>query len=388
MKKTTTALTIAAAIASVFAMPALSHAATIYYDTNGTTAGTGTGATDWNSGNAIWSVNDPTGSSATVAWPASGTGNLDGSDVVFSAGTNAPTTYNINPAGSKIANSITVNEGIINLKVLGGSAVTRTILGGGITVSASTAGQSPTGFNANVGTAAPFTVILGASQSWTNNDATAPFSVGVAITGNATAGNTNTLTTTNHSSTSMIISSAITDGTAGGKVALTNSLGNLTLSGANTYSGGTSVLAGSLLLDNGGSLAHSNIVISGGSLAGGPDGTGGALTDNITNDLAEEILLSNAGTLNLAALNLTVTPTGTQTLPEYILANAPVGSANILGTSFASTNLPAGWSINYAGTAANPNAIVLIAAAATPEPASFAVLTLGAATLLTRRRKA
>ena len=68
MKKTTTALTIAAAIASLFAMPALSHAAVMYFDTNGATAGSTNSPTQqtWNSAATDW-TNDSTGATATVA---------------------------------------------------------------------------------------------------------------------------------------------------------------------------------------------------------------------------------------------------------------------------------------------------------------------------------
>jgi fibronectin-binding autotransporter adhesin len=382
MKKT--ALTLAAAVA--LAMPALAaHAAVMYFDTNGATDGStnSTAQQTWNTAATDWTL-DSTGNTATSTY-------VDGSDAVFSAGSNAVSAFTVSTAGSKIANSITIEEGTLTFTP-STTPPTRTIGPGGITL-APTANGTLT-FNDNNG---GLTFILSASQSWTNNHASANFNVTNnagrnKIFGNAAAGNTFTLTAAANGAGNVSIAAPITDGTAGGNVAFTansTGTGNVILSGANTYSGGTSLSAGNLLLDNGGSLAHANLLISGGTFAGGLNGTGGSITDNITNDSPEQILLSNTGTLDLTHLNLTVLPTGTQSLTEYPLTNAAVGSPNILGTSFASVNLPANWSINYTGTPTNPNAIVLIAGTAVvPEPASLALLALGAATMLTRRRKA
>ena len=374
--------TTALAAAIALALPALftpsAHAAIMYFDTNGHRRSTNsTTQQTWNSTATDWTT-DPTGASATGIW-------VDGSDAVFSAGTNVTSAFNVSTAGNKVANSITIVNGTITF-LPSTTAPNRTIGAGGITLAATASGNLT--FNdLNGGD----TLILSASQAWTNNHATAGFLVTNAnnkfkITSTAPAATTYTLTAAANGAGNVSLAAPISDGTFGGNVAFaanSSGAGNVVLSGINTYSGGTSLLAGNLLLDNGGSLAHANINISGGAFAGGPNGTGGAITDNITNDTAELISLSGTGTLNLTNLNLTVLPTGTQSLPEYILANAPVGSANILGTAFATTNLPAGWSINYTGTPTNPNAIVLVAAPQPPEPASLAVLTL-AATLLTR----
>ncbi|MGN6370038.1 MAG: PEP-CTERM sorting domain-containing protein [Phycisphaerae bacterium] len=378
------ALALATTLASLFALPSPSHAATLYFDTNGTTDGStnSTSQQTWNSSATDWST-DSTGNSPTSTY-------IDGSDAVFSAGSNAVSAFTVSTAGSKIANSITIEEGTLTFTP-STTPPTRTIGPGGITLAPTASGTLT--FNDNNG---GLTMILSASQPWTNNHASANFNVTNnagknKILGNATAGNTFTLTASANGSGNLSIAAPISDGTAGGNVAFnanSSGTGNVILSGNNTFSGTTSLSAGNLLLDNGGSLAHANILISGGTLAGGPNGTGGSITDNITNDSPEQILLSNSGTLDLTHLNLTVNATGTQSQSEYILANAPINSPNILGTSFASVNLPANWSINYTGTPTNPNAIVLIAGAAVPEPASLTLLALGASAMLTRRRKA
>jgi autotransporter-associated beta strand protein len=364
------------------------NAATIYFDTNGATAGTtnSTAQQTWNTAQVAWST-DPTGSIATTPW-------VDGSDAVFSAQdpagvNNAVLAFNVSTGGAKTANSITVQNGTITF-LPSATPPTRAIGAGGITL-ASTANGNVTFSNANGGD----TLIINASQPWTDNHATAAINVNCPVKGNAASG-TATLTAAANGAGDVLLAGAITDGTAGGNLALSTAstgTGRVNVQGADTYSGGTTVSSGAMLLDNGGSLAHSNITITGGSFAGGTTTnatsgiTGGSITDNITNDLGELIALSGTGTLDLTHLNLNVALTGTQTQAEYVLSNADVGSPRITGSAFASTNLPAGWTIDYSGTTANPGDIVLVAGAPAPEPASLGLLGLGAVALIRRRSR-
>lgn len=163
-----------------------------------------------------------------------------------------------------------------------------------------------------------------------------------------------------------------------------NSPTQVTMTAVNTYTGLTWVsTAGLLTLDNGGSLATSNILIDKtGKLEGGTTGERGTINYLIDGSDFIAIQIADTGVLDLTNLKLNISAVA-PTLSEYVIADKPVGSANILGTEFFSVSgLEPGWLIDYDGTAANPNAIVLVV----PEPASLASLALGGLLLLRRRR--
>ncbi len=371
------------------AAPRGASGAIVYYDTNGATAGTGN-ATDWNSGNSNWTT-DATGSSATTTYP-------DPSDAVFSAGTNAPATYSINLGGSKTASSLTVNQSAITFQVLGAGSVTRTIGAGGILLQTGAGATNAVGalnFNSPTG-AGNESIVLSASQTWTNNASpttavsfnplnTTPGTHGVmTVNGNAAAGIITTVTLAGSADGAYNFAVVVGDGAVGGKLAISTGKNTNFTNVASTFSGALAITGGTTTVDNGGGLGHSNITITGGTLAGGTTGAGGSITDNISNDSAELIALSGAGVIDLTNLHLNLNVAGTQTQAEYVLANAAVGSSNVTGSAFAGVNLPTGWSVDYDGTAAHPGDIVLVAPV--PEPASFGMVSIAAAGLLRRRR--
>ena len=163
-------------------------------------------------------------------------------------------------------------------------------------------------------------------------------------------------------------------------------ISSLTLTGTNSYSGRTYVNAGILQLDNGGSLASSNITITGGTLSAGTTGVGGAIYFNLSGDAADQINISSVGGLDLTNLNFNLVFNGMQTQSEYVLADKAVGSSYVSGTQFANTSgLGGAWYIDYDGTTAHPGDIVLVTV---PEPAAFAVMAMAATGLLLRRRRA
>jgi len=80
-------------------------------------------------------------------------------------------------------------------------------------------------------------------------------------TGTATAGNTNTLTVGTLSATAGgILGGTISDGIAGGKLALTQTKGILTLTTNNTYSGNTTINGSTLLLTDVGSISNTAVI--------------------------------------------------------------------------------------------------------------------------------
>jgi autotransporter-associated beta strand protein len=110
----------------------------------------------------------------------------------------------------------------------------------------------------------------GAAYSFTSGatDNTKLLNFGGAISGVATTGNTTTLTLDGGNTGANTISGAIGDGGAGGKLALTkDGDGTWVLSVANTYSGGTTVSKGTLLLTN------ANALLAGSDLTIGASGT-------------------------------------------------------------------------------------------------------------------
>ncbi len=134
----------------------------------------------------------------------------------------------------------------------------------------------------------------------------------------------------NSTNASGTFAGTLQDGTGGGTLALTKAgTGTLTLTGANTYTGATTVSFGTLAL-LGGSLASAVTVSSGASLA---FTLGSPTTSTSTFDLS-------AGTIKIA---------GTPTLPSYPLITS---SAGIIGTPTLDTTI-AGYTLQVSGNALN-----------------------------------
>ncbi|OYV06758.1 MAG: hypothetical protein CFE26_04595, partial [Verrucomicrobiales bacterium VVV1] len=109
------AFPLAGAIASLLAVP--THAASLYWDIDDTTAGAGGGnapAGAWTTGGTTWS-SSPNGS---VATPAATTASTD--DLFFSAGINATGAYTIDLTSAQDANSLTFQDGTATISGAGG----------------------------------------------------------------------------------------------------------------------------------------------------------------------------------------------------------------------------------------------------------------------------
>ena len=202
---------------STSAVPS-AEAAALYWDSNGATPGAGATPTGTWGTSAFWST-DPTGSVATMAY-------VSGSDVFFSAGTDAVNPYTVTLASgtTQTANSITFDSpGPATIS--GATGTSLQIAGGGITT------------NSNATINAP--VALTANQNW-EVDSNEKLTFGGTITGAFTLAKTGvgTLSINSANSADTYSSLAVSAGTLSVDGTLQNVL---------VYNKATSVAAGATL---------------------------------------------------------------------------------------------------------------------------------------------
>jgi len=253
-------------------------------------------------GNSNWGGYNP--SPVVTNWSDS-TGTVDAgqmpsatSDVIFSAaqsGNGSNGTSGASLAGQAITanldqafsiNSLTVNStpGVVTV---GGTGALTLVAGG--SVSGGQGYSAGTGIVMNTG-AVGLTisttggVVVGANQSWTNNSSgTLSVSSGVTATGSGA-----TLTLANTSSGGTTLGGAIANG-SGGTLALTvnnSGSGVTTIGGADTYTGATTISAGTVTLN--------------GSLSGTAISNAGAFNESSSGALLGASSFTNTGTATLA----------------------------------------------------------------------------------------
>ncbi|NLE39256.1 MAG: PEP-CTERM sorting domain-containing protein, partial [Pirellulaceae bacterium] len=150
-------------------------------------------------------------------------------------------------------------------------------------------------------------------------------------------------------------------------------LGTLTLAGANTYTGPTSVEAGGLDID--GSITSDVAVAAAASLSGtgtidGNVGLDGVLAVAFNSDADTIDKLAVTGNLDLTEATISFSDLGVGELDLGAGAYVFATYGTLVGRPVASLGVPAGWTIDYAHGEAR-NAIALVAV---PEPATLALL--------------
>ncbi len=125
------------------------------------------------------------------------------------------------------------------------------------------------------------------------------------VTGTAGTGATNVLTQGSASSAAgFALSGAIADGSNGGRVALAQSKGTLTLAGSSTYSGGTAVNGGGTLRLG----AHDALPVGGAVTLGGTNGVGNGVGHLALGDFSQTIDSLTAVSVGATYNTVTVAP--------------------------------------------------------------------------------
>lgn len=285
-----------------------------------------TGSADGVTSTAIASTNGST-VNTTTSWNST----TSSSNVNFTASLSA--------LGSKTINALRLSHGVSNLSAGFTSDATVTVNSGGVIAGGAT---------------------------------------GHAISGgNLTSGLSSGELFVHASSNPVTLSSKVIDNGATPTILVKAGKSNLVLSGANTFTGGTIIDAGTLQLD--GTLATADIRLESGSLTGS-----GTITYNLAGNDADLITIAG-GVLDIGGLTLNLHITGSQTASEYVIADRAEVTSYIAGAQFFDVlNKPSDWTIEYNGTTNNPGKIVLVTAV--PEPSSVAALGLAGIGLLRRRR--
>lgn len=305
----------------------------------------------------LWDNGANGGSSATGDWATAVNWNPDvpatGDDILFdNTFVSVDQTVNVGTGTTRTIRSIqidapfsyTLNNGTLNFDDVGlpgflGIAVTQTN------------GVSATGNTINSAiTASANTTIRNATTS------------ALTLTGNiANGGNTLTFDGAGNTTASGVISGS------GGLVK--DQTGNLTLSNTNTYSGGSTVLGGTITVDNNSALGTGDVTLNGGGLAGTGSrtiantvtlaGDGGianlTLSNKITQNGGDHTLTLDGGTLaavdlsnNATNRTLTANVTGDSSITG-IIANGGTSTASGLTKTGAATLTLSGAN-TYTGT--------------------------------------
>lgn len=280
-------------------------------------------------------TNDPNGNNGTLL-VSGGTVNL--------VGTGNFVLGNVNTVGSVTNSNVTISNGAINVSATSGN---------GIRFGSTTqAGGTVTGvFNLDGGTVTAPSVTRVTPTGTGVINATFNFNGGTLVANKTNATFLQNLTTAsvkangariNSNGFDITIAQALLDGTGGGGLEKLGA-GTMTLTGANTYAGTTTISAGTLQLGNGGTT---------GSLGAGAIVNNGTLAINRSNALTLSSGISGTGGVNVLGSG-TTTIAGVNTYTGDTNANA--GRLNIAGSLTSAVNVAS--SVNLGGEGSTTGAL-------------------------------
>lgn len=290
----------------------------------------------------------------------------------------------LNMSGGTVTDS-----GFLRIGQNAGASGTATVSGGTMTLS----GTSYVGYNGNgtlnisgsgavvvVGGTGTLTLASGTGSKGTLNLGDGTTTAGTLNAGRVAAGSGTATVNFNHTG-SYTFAPILTGSLSVNKLGS----GTTTLSATSTYTGKTSINAGTLALGTNGSIANSKSVsISAGATF---DTTAKAFVMLGSQKIVFQLDptgLGSAGLINAASLDITNAVVDFSTLGTlddlvYVLANYN----SLIGSSFASvTNLPTGYSLNYSYSNGTQIALTSV-----PEPSSCVLIGLGMTGLALLRRK-
>lgn len=316
------------------------HAASKYWDRDGDSSGLQPGDATWD-----------TGSTATWSTAAAGT-TLDvwnDNDKAFfqTGGTN----------------NVTLLGTVEALGIAQGGAGTVTTISGGTALHLGADGIDNNLEGANGAITVNTGIILTANQTWSTANTTGVSITVANVAGSAAEGGTHTLTIDLSSNAAGTITGTLSDGAAGGKLALTKSgSGALTLQAASSHSGGTTLSSGTLTIQHAGALGSGAVAQSGGTLINNTGGTVTLnnpfnITGNITlgGDTGNDWILTNVtlGTASGGNRNINVANNTTVTFSTALESTTNTLAKGAGGTLVLST------ANNHAGTTLNGGLLVI-----------------------------